>query len=108
MPGYAEGMWVKICANTELEDALEAARRGADAVGFVFAPSVRLMHAKQVRPITERLPAGVERVGVFAAAAAETIVSAVQEAGLTAVQLHGGLDLALAASCGRGWATKLR
>ena len=89
-------MWVKICANTELEDALEAVRLGADAVGFVFAPSVRQVNASQVRAITERLPADVERVGVFAAAEPETIAAAVQAAGLTAVQLHGGLDLKLA------------
>ncbi len=89
-------MWVKICANTNLEDALEAARLGADAVGFVFAPSVRQVQAAQVRAITERMRAGLERVGVFAAGDAAEVAGAVREAGLTAVQLHGGLDLALA------------
>ena len=34
-------MWVKICANTNLEDTQLALDLGADAVGFVFAPSTR-------------------------------------------------------------------
>jgi phosphoribosylanthranilate isomerase len=89
-------MWVKICANTNLEDALEAVACGADAVGFVFAESKRRVTAEQVRAIAEQIPAGVERVGVFAGEDAASIASAVRESALTAVQLHGGVDLALA------------
>lgn len=88
-------MWVKICANTNVEDALRAAELGADAVGFVFAPSVRQVTPAQVARITERLPERLERVGVFAASTAGEIAAAVSEAGLTTVQLHGGLDLDL-------------
>jgi phosphoribosylanthranilate isomerase len=88
-------MWVKICANTNLEDALAAVEYGADAVGFVFAPSKRQVHAAQVRAITKRLPSRVERVGVFAGSDGEAIAAAVGEGGLTTVQLHGGVDLQL-------------
>ena len=88
-------MWVKICANTSAEDALKAAELGADAVGFVFAPSSRRVTAAQVRPISDAMPSGVERVGVFGAATAEEIAAAVAEAQLTAVQLHGELDIEL-------------
>jgi phosphoribosylanthranilate isomerase len=88
-------MWIKICANTNLDDAKLAAELGADAVGFVFSPSTRQVTAAQVASITPHLPTSVERVGVFPALAAEEIANAAQEAGLNAVQLHGGFDQAL-------------
>jgi phosphoribosylanthranilate isomerase len=83
-------MWIKICANTNLDDARMAAELGADAVGFVFAPSRRRVTAKEVARITPHLPPNVERVGVFDSRYAEEIAAAVHEAGLNAVQLHGG------------------
>jgi phosphoribosylanthranilate isomerase len=89
-------MWIKICANTNLDDAQMAAEMGADAVGFVFAPSRRRVTAKEVAQITPHLPANVERIGVFDSLYAEEIAAAVREAGLTAVQLHGGGELVLA------------
>jgi phosphoribosylanthranilate isomerase len=88
-------MWIKICANTNLDDAQLAAELGADAVGFVFAPSKRQVTAAQVARITPHLPATVERVGVFPALVAEEIAETAQQAGLNTVQLHGGVSLAL-------------
>lgn len=88
-------MWIKICANTNLDDAQMATQLGADAVGFVFAPSRRRVTAKEVAQITPHLPAHVERIGVFDSLYAEEIAAAVREAGLTAVQLHGGGELVL-------------
>ncbi len=88
-------MWIKICANTSLEDARMAADLGADAVGFVFAPSVRQVTPADVAAITPHLPAHVERVGVFPALPAAEIAEIAAQAGLTAIQLHGELDLAL-------------
>jgi len=85
-------MWVKICGNTNLEDAAHAAASGADAVGFVFAESKRRVTSAQVAAITPHLPAAVERVGVFESRDAEEIARVALDAGLTAVQLHGGLD----------------
>jgi phosphoribosylanthranilate isomerase len=82
--------WVKICANTNLEDARVAVEAGADAVGFVFAAeSPRRVDAQQVRDIVSQLPPEVEKVGVFVNAPAAEIRSTVKLAGLTAVQLHG-------------------
>jgi phosphoribosylanthranilate isomerase len=88
-------MWIKICANTNLDDAQLAAELGADAVGFVFAPSPRQVTAAEVARITPHLPEGVECVGVFPALEAQQIAGIAQECGLTTVQLHGGVNLEL-------------
>ena len=72
-----------------------AAELGADAVGFVFAPSPRQVTAADVAHITPHLPEGIECVGVFPALDAQQIASIAQECGLTAVQLHGGVNLEL-------------
>lgn len=90
-----KAMWVKICANTNLDDALLATESGVDALGFVFAASRRKMNADQVRTITSQLPPAVERVGVFAGQSAEEILEITSTAGLTAVQLHDGFDAQL-------------
>ena len=81
-------MFIKICANTNLADAQLAAELGADAVGFVFAPSRRRVNAAQVAAITPHLPDSVLTVGVFATTDADEIIRDVREAGLQAVQLH--------------------
>ncbi len=85
-------MWIKICGNTNLDDALLAAELGADALGFIFAPSKRQVIAAEVARITPHLPQHVERVGVFYSHNADEIAVITREAGLTAIQLHGGLD----------------
>jgi phosphoribosylanthranilate isomerase len=81
-------LWVKICANTSLEDAMLAADAGADAVGFVFAPSPRRVTEAQVAAIVPRLPESVEKIGVFVGATTDAIAAAVRACGLTGVQLH--------------------
>jgi phosphoribosylanthranilate isomerase len=88
-------MWIKICANTNLEDTQLAFDLGADAVGFVFAPSARRVTPEQVAEITSRLTGPGERVGVFHALEFEAIRDAVRIAGLTGVQLHGEGDQTL-------------
>lgn len=81
-------LWIKICANTSIADAQLAAEAGADAVGFVFAPSPRRMTVEQVAAITPHLPASIEKVGVFVDADFAAIVAAVNACGLTGIQLH--------------------
>jgi len=88
-------MWIKICANTNLEDALVAAELGTNAVGFVFAPSKRQVTAAQVAAITPHLPSALEKIGVFTSTDAREIAEIVRSSGVTGVQLHGAFDAAL-------------
>jgi phosphoribosylanthranilate isomerase len=81
-------IWIKICGNTSLADALLAVEAGADALGFVFAPSPRRVTAAQVAAITPHLPLTVEKIGVFVDAALDEIEATVRACGLTGVQLH--------------------
>jgi phosphoribosylanthranilate isomerase len=81
-------LWIKICANTSLDDALLAAKSGADAVGFVFAPSPRRVTAEQAAAIVPHLAPAIEKIGVFVDASFEEIAPIVETAALTGVQLH--------------------
>ena len=82
-------MWVKICGMTNPADAVAAAEAGADAIGMLFAPSTRRIGVEQGRNIVRALPPHVEKVGLFYDESASTIEAIADEAGLTAVQLHG-------------------
>ena len=81
-------LWIKICGTTCIEDALIAANAGADAIGFVFAPSPRRVSIDHAAAITQELPASIEKIGVFVDAAFDEIEAAVRLSGLTGVQLH--------------------
>ena len=83
-------LWVKICGNTSLADAQFAVDAGADAVGFVFAPSPRRVTPQQVAAITPHLPAAMEKIGVFVDVDFATLADTVELSGLTGVQLHYG------------------
>jgi phosphoribosylanthranilate isomerase len=81
--------WVKICGTTTRDDAFAAVEAGADAVGFVFAPSPRRIAPEAAQEIAAALPRPVDKVGVFANESAERIESVARQVGLTVVQLHG-------------------
>ena len=81
-------VWIKICGNTSLADARLAVDAGANAVGFVFAPSPRHVTVSEVAAIVAHLPATVEKIGVFVDAGFEEIYTTVRLCGLTGVQLH--------------------
>jgi phosphoribosylanthranilate isomerase len=82
-------MFVKICGITNEEDALMAVGLGADAIGFVFAPSPRQVSLGTVRDIVKRLPPDVLAIGVFRDQSPAEVVDTVLEAGLSGAQLHG-------------------
>lgn len=82
-------MFVKICGTTSEEDALLAVAMGADAVGFVFAPSPRQVPVATAADIVKRLPREILTVGVFRDDSPERVVDLVSRVGLRAAQLHG-------------------
>lgn len=85
--------WIKICATTCIEDALASIDAGANALGFVFAPSKRRVSPEQARAIVTQLPGGMEKIGVFNDEKVERVAEIVEQVGLTAVQLHGNETL---------------
>ncbi len=90
-------LWIKICGNTNLHDAQTAVDAGADALGFVCAPSPREVTPAQVAAITAHLPAHVESYGVFVNPSFAEVVATVESAGLTGIQLHTSTDPTLPA-----------
>src|SRR5262245_14729091 len=81
--------WIKFCGTTSLEDALASVEAGATSLGFIFAPSKRRVTPENAQAIIERLPPGVERIGVFLSAALKEIRNVVTTVDLTGIQLHG-------------------
>jgi phosphoribosylanthranilate isomerase len=82
-------VFVKICGITNESDALFAVAMGADAVGFVFAPSPRQIAPVVARDIARRLPPEILTVGVFRDESTQRVVQIVNSMGLRGVQLHG-------------------
>ncbi|GAA3241708.1 phosphoribosylanthranilate isomerase [Actinocorallia longicatena] len=82
-------MFVKVCGLRTAEDVDAAVAAGADAVGFVFAPSPRLVGQDLARELAARVPASVLTVGVFRRQPLEEVRSLVEASGVRAVQFHG-------------------
>ncbi|MGB7585280.1 MAG: phosphoribosylanthranilate isomerase [Terriglobales bacterium] len=81
--------WVKICGIANVEDALTAVDAGADALGFVFyEKSPRHVTRDAVRDIVRRLPAEIEKVGVFVDESLDEMEDVAERVGLTGIQLN--------------------
>jgi phosphoribosylanthranilate isomerase len=81
---------VKICGITRVEDALEAAEQGADAIGLVFyAPSPRNVSIEVACAIVAALPPFVSVVGLFVNAPKANIDEVLAEVRLNVLQFHG-------------------
>ncbi|MEW6728192.1 MAG: phosphoribosylanthranilate isomerase [Pseudomonadota bacterium] len=93
---------IKICGITRPEDALEAARLGADAVGLVlYPPSPRAIDVVRAARIRDVLPPFVQPVALFvdpAEAEVEAVLKLIPEVML---QFHGSETHEFCASFGR-------
>lgn len=83
-------MRVKICGITSLDDAAEAVRLGAWGVGLIHYPeSPRAVDAAEAVRIAAAFRRKCEVVGVFVNPELDEVAKAVEDAGLTMVQLNG-------------------
>jgi phosphoribosylanthranilate isomerase len=83
-------MRVKICGVTNLDDAAEAVRLGAWAIGLIhFAESPRVVEAAEAVRIAAAFRRKCEVVGVFVNPELDEVAKAVEDEGLTMVQLNG-------------------
>jgi phosphoribosylanthranilate isomerase len=81
---------VKVCGITRPEDAELAAELGAWAIGFILWPgSKRFVEPALAAGIERRVRRRVQTVGVFVNATLDEVAHAVDNIGLTHVQLHG-------------------
>ena len=65
MTSSGVAIWVKICGLTTREGVEAAVAAGADAVGFVFAPSRRQVTATQAAQLAQGVPRRIPRVAVM-------------------------------------------
>ncbi len=84
-----DDLLIKICGITNEPDALLAVGLGADALGFILAPSPRQVAPSAASDIVKRLPHDVLTVGVFRDEAPSRVVEIANTVGFGAVQLHG-------------------
>lgn len=81
---------VKICGITRREDAWEAIRQGADAIGLVFyPPSPRALSIEKAREVVHGLPPFVTVVGLFVDEPRENVVRTLQDVRIDLIQFHG-------------------
>ena len=81
---------IKICGITRVEDALAAARCGANAIGLVFyAKSPRHVTPLRAAELMRALPPFVMSVGLFVDAAANEVMQTLAQARVDLLQFHG-------------------
>jgi phosphoribosylanthranilate isomerase len=86
----AEAVRVKICGITNARDARVACELGADLLGFNFyEKSPRVIAPAEAWEIRQKLPTGVQAVGVFVDWKPTAVVALAKALQLSAVQLHG-------------------
>jgi phosphoribosylanthranilate isomerase len=81
---------VKICGITRAQDAIAAAKAGADAIGLVFyPPSPRFLSVERAREIRDALPPFVQTVALFVNADAAQVAQVIGRVHPAMLQFHG-------------------
>ncbi len=81
---------IKICGITREQDALAAARCGANAIGLVFyAQSPRYVTPARATELMRALPPFVMSVGLFVDASADEVTRTLAAARVDLLQFHG-------------------
>jgi len=101
-------MRVKFCGITRTEDALEAARLGAWAIGLNYWPdSPRYCEPDAAVEISAALKRELEVVGVFVNPTLDELAVAAENESLTMLQLHGGEGAAFCREAARRTGCKI-
>jgi len=82
-------IWIKICATTNLDDALACLAAGANALGFILTGSPRQIAPEYAAAIIAALPPSVEKIGVVVNETPQRLAELANQIGLTGLQLHG-------------------
>ncbi len=82
-------IWIKICATTNLDDALASLDAGANALGFILTASPRQITSASAAAIIAALPPRTEKIGVVVNETPDALAKLANDIGLTGLQLHG-------------------
>ncbi|MCW3478046.1 phosphoribosylanthranilate isomerase [Neisseriaceae bacterium JH1-16] len=100
---------IKICGLTRPDDAREAARLGADAIGLVFyAKSPRNVGIEQARAIVAALPPFVTVVALFVNPTREWVEEVLAGCAIDLLQFHGEEEPAFCRSFHRPYLKAVR
>jgi len=100
---------VKICGITRPEDAVAAARLGADAIGLVFyEPSPRCVDIVAARRVTGALPPFVSKVALFVDAEEARVLAVLDAVQPNLLQFHGDESPEYCAQFGRPYVKAVR
>ncbi len=83
-------MFIKICGITKVENAIQVAELGVDAIGLnFFQKSKRFIDDKTAVEICEALPKKVLKIGLFVNSSADEINQKLEKIPLDLLQFHG-------------------
>ena len=100
---------IKICGITRIEDALCAARAGADAIGLIFyEPSPRAVTIEAAVSIANALPPFVSIVALFVNATPREVDTVISRLSPSMLQFHGDEDPAYCMQFGRPFLKAIR